>query len=271
MSLAEFAASFAKAPTPRQDETKILILDIERVKGEATVEFWDLGEYKNRRIHADDVTRWPRTICFAASWLNSSKTMFHAEWQADGYEGMLAAAWQLYDTADIVVGHNLNGFDTKKLKAGWKDLHWPSPMPWKTVDTLTVARREFGNESNTLDALCKRWGLVSKTDRYNHDLAKAACAGHKGAQRQIRAYNIGDIAATRAAYVDLMGWMPSHPIVGSEVTDELACPTCGSTGLVRDGWWTAEVKQYARYRCPNCGQPIRSSHSRRTSNVRGVR
>lgn len=271
MSLADQLVQ-PKAATKRQDETKILVLDIERVKGEAGVEFWDLGDFKNRRIHADDVTRWPRTICFAAAWFNvPNKTMFHAEWQADGYEGMMHAAWTLYDTADILVGHNLANFDTKKLKAGWKDLHLPPPSPWKTVDTLTIARREFGYESNTLDALCKRWGLVSKTDRYNHELAKAACAGDKAAQRQIRAYNIGDIAATRAAYVDLMGWMPSHPIVGGEVTDELACPTCGSEDLARDGWWTAQVKQYAAYRCANCGQPIHSSHSRRTSNARGSR
>lgn len=271
MTLAALVDSYAKAPTPRQDESKILILDIERVKGEATVEFWDLGDFKNRRIHADDVNRWPRTICFAAAWYSKPKVMFHAEWDAAGYEGMLHTAWRLYDEADVIVGHNLNGFDSKKLKAGWKELHLPAPSPWKTVDTLTVARREFGYESNTLDALCKRLGLASKTDRYDHELAKAACAGDRAAQRRIKAYNVGDIAATRALYVDLMGWMPSHPIIGSEVADELACGTCGSMELTRDGWWTAAVMQYALYRCDNCGQPIRSSHSRRISNARGVR
>jgi hypothetical protein len=33
----------------------VLVLDIERMKGTAHVEFWDMGDFKNRRLHADTV------------------------------------------------------------------------------------------------------------------------------------------------------------------------------------------------------------------------
>src|SRR5690349_16180681 len=49
----------------KRQELKILVYDIERMKGSASVEFWSLSDFKNRRIHADDVTAWPRTICVA--------------------------------------------------------------------------------------------------------------------------------------------------------------------------------------------------------------
>ncbi len=52
----------------KRTHAKILTVDIERMKGAAEVEFWDLGDFKNRRIHADTVTQWPRTICAAWRW-----------------------------------------------------------------------------------------------------------------------------------------------------------------------------------------------------------
>ena len=57
---------------------RVVTLDIERIPGRARVkhrgltiegEFWDLSGWKHtigRRIHADDVLEWPRTIC--AAW-----------------------------------------------------------------------------------------------------------------------------------------------------------------------------------------------------------
>ena len=59
---------------------RVVTLDIERIPGRARVkhrgltiegEFWDLSGWKHtigRRIHADDVLEWPRTICAAWRW-----------------------------------------------------------------------------------------------------------------------------------------------------------------------------------------------------------
>ena len=59
---------------------RVVTLDIERIPGRARVkhrgltiegEFWDLNGWKHtigRRIHADDVLEWPRTICAAWRW-----------------------------------------------------------------------------------------------------------------------------------------------------------------------------------------------------------
>lgn len=249
--------------------TNILTLDIERLPGSFTADFWDLNAFKNRRIHADMVTAWPRTICVAWKWYDKKPVEFASEW-GDGYEGMLRRVWDAYDRADIVIGHNIAGFDTKKLKSDWRDLGLVSPSPWKTVDTLRIARTEFGDESRTLDALCKRLGLVAKTDRYTIDMARAACDGDKAAQRQIRAYNRGDILATEALYDRLRGWMPGHPHVGALDESTMKCNQCGSTEFERDGTVLADQIRYVGYRCTNCGGNLRSVRHSRAATMRGA-
>lgn len=242
---------------------RIAVLDIERMKGKAEVEFWDLGDFKNRRIHADDVTLWPRTICAAWQWYGEKRAHFTAEWHDAGPEGMARAMWQVYDDADIVVGHNIGPFDTKKLKSMWLELRLGTPSSWRTVDTLKVARREFGMESNTLDALCKRLGIQAKTDRYDVEVARRACAGHKPSQRQIQNYNVGDLGATKAFYDEIRSWDPTHPHLGLYSGLERSCYACGSEALVAMTHDTKTARTgYAAFRCTACGAISRNNHRR---------
>lgn len=257
---------------PLTNAHDVLILDIERMKGQAVVEFWDLGDFKNRRIHADDVTVWPRTICAAWNWYGKKRVHFAAEWEAGGRELMLRTIWRAYDRAQIVVGHNLDAFDTKKLKTEWRDLGLPPPSPFKTIDTLKVARREFGDESKTLDALCKRMGIASKTDRYDVEVARAALAGNRAAQRQIKAYNCGDIAATAGLYDVIRPWHAGHPhsVIGTS-DDRPTCNHCWGDDLEINGFKLANRILYRLYRCRSCGGNVQGSRHARAAVTRGAR
>lgn len=257
-----------------QNAHNVAILDIERMKGRAEVEFWDLGDFKGRRIHADDVTLWPRSICLAWNWYDGDRVEFASEW-GDGREAMLRKAWEVYDKAQIVVGHNIRGFDTKKLRSEWRDLGLPPPSPTKLVDTLAIARREFGDESKTLDALCKRAGLVSKTDRYDVDVARRALAGDRPSQRQIKAYNIGDIAASKAFYDLVRPWDPSHPhsVIGT-IDDRKSCNSCWTADqehFEENGYKLANQILYRLYRCTNCGANVQGTRHSRAAITRGAR
>lgn len=259
MSLDAIAASIAK-----RSELKILVYDIERMKGTAEVEFWSLSDFKNRRINADDVSAWPATICVAYRFLGEKRTQFASVWD-DGHEGMHRRVWDAFNEADITVGHNSKAFDEKHLNTGWRDLGMTPPSPSKAIDTLTSARARFGDESKTLDALCHRIGLTGKTDRYNVEVARAALAGDKAAQRQLKAYNVGDIDATEALYVTLLPWIKSHPHVAPNAgTDKALCPRCASDDVYRNGTWTVAVNTYLAYTCRECG-----GHWKTTFEVRG--
>ena len=243
---------------------KILTLDIERVPGRAKVkhrgltiegDFWDLSGWKHTigyRIHPDDVLEWPRTICAGWRWYGAKRVEFGAEWLTDREE-FLRRQWGLFNEADILVGHNMAGFDAKKLSGEWwVELGLTPPSPYKVVDTLKVARTRFSLESNTLDALLKRRGLAGKTDRYSVEMARAACAGDKKAQRQIRAYNVGDIHASELLYDDVRGWIPNHPHIGLYSGEDGCCGNCGGE-LKASDWCRTAVTAYAQYVCTNCG------------------
>ena len=252
----------------KRNELKILIYDIERMKGSAAVEFWSLSDFKNRRIHADDVTAWPRTICVAWRFLGNKTTEFASEWD-DGNEGMHQRIWSAFNEADITIGHNSKAFDEKHLNTGWRDLGMFPPSPSKQIDTLAVARARFGDESKTLDALCHRIGLAGKTDRFDVELARAACAGDKAAQRKIKAYNVGDIDATEALYVSLLPWIKSHPHIAPNAgADKMLCPRCASEDIARDGTWTVHVNSYLRYRCGECGGHWKTTFESRGPSVK---
>ena len=250
-------------------------LDIERLPGRhstwhrgqtITGPFWDLNEIKawtGKRIHADDVKEWPRTICAAWKWYDQADTVFAAEWEVGGYDGFMRAVWEVFNEADLIIGHNADRFDARHLMGGWAEMGLPAPAPYKVVDTLKIARGTFAYESNTLDALNKRLGIDAKTDKYDSRVAKAAVAGDKEAQDRIRFYNMGDIAASEALFDRLRPYAKGIPHLGMWTDDELACPSCGSTMAATGKTVHANVQRYEHLTCPNCG-----SHARGTTRLK---
>jgi len=249
---------------------KILVFDIERMKGQFSAEFWDLNDFKGRRIAADMVTLWPRTICVAWNWYGDNRIEFASEW-GDGTTGMLTRVWSAVDEADIVVGHNVAGFDLKKLNTEWRDAGFMAPSTYKVVDTLREARRQFGDESKTLDALCTRLGVSGKTDKYDVEMARRALDGDTTAQKQLQEYNEGDIFATLNLYDRLRGWMPSHPHIGPFDGETMKCNQCGGTDLERIGTYQADMFTYLEYRCQTCYGIVKGSTGTRIAISKGVR
>lgn len=269
-----------------QNAHDVLYIDIERVPGIAVVQhrglriegdFWDLNSWKHtigRRIHADDVVEWPRTITAAWNWYDEDRVQFAAEWDKGGRESLLEKTWAAYDRAQLVIGHNLAGFDSKKLKFDWAQAGYAPPSPWKTVDTFAVARREFGAESNTMDSLCKRFGIIAKSDRYSVEMARSAVAGNRLARKQIRGYNCGDIAAGRGLYDFMRIWDPSHPhSVIPANDDRKSCPNCWTSdpdAFEPNGYKLANLILYRLYRC-QCGANVQGSRHARAAVTRGAR
>lgn len=254
---------------------RVVTLDIERIPGEhstrfmgqnITGPFWDLNEIKKwtgKRIHADDVKEWPRTICAAWKWYDRSDVEFAAEWEVGGYGGFMRAVWEVFDQADLIIGHNADRFDARHLMGGWAEMGLPAPSPYKVVDTLKIARGTFAYESNTLDALNKRLGIDAKTDKYDARIARAAVNGDKEAQETLSAYNRGDIIASEALFDRLRPFAKGIPHLGMWTDDALACPSCGHTMTATGRTVHANVQKYEHLRCDNCG-----SHARGTTTLK---
>ena len=267
MSIAEIAAG-GSLNTSRRN---VVTLDIERAPGEFSADFWDLNAFKNRRIHPDMVTAWPRTICVAWRWYGTKRVEFASEWD-DGTEGMLQRVWEVYDQADVVYGHNVDRFDTKNLSAEWLTHGMNAPTPFKILDTLKEARRTFGFESNTLASLTKRLGISTKTDKFEIDMARAACAGDKAAQRRLKSYNCGDVVASEEFVDRLRGWIPGHPhdLIG-RTDDRPTCNQCWGDNLVPNGIKLAQQITYRLFRCQDCGANVQGTRHARVGVTRGAR
>lgn len=266
MSIAELAAGRLNIATKN-----VLTLDIERLPGRFSADFWDLNAFKGRRIHPDMVTEWPRTICIAWQFYGQKRVEFASEWD-DGRETMLRRAWEAYDQADVIYGHNVGRFDTKNLNSEWRDLGLAPPSPFKVIDTLVEARRTFGDESKTLSALTQRLGIETKTDKYEVQVARDAIAGDRAAQRKLKAYNIGDIHASRELVDRLRGWIPSHPhdLIG-RIDDRPTCNQCWGDNLIPNGVKLAQQIAYRLFRCGDCGANVQGTRHARIGVTRGAR
>lgn len=280
MSLAERVAIQAK-----RRELSTLMVDIERLPGRARVQhrgltiegdFWDLSGWKHTigyRIHADDVLEWPSTICFAATWYGPvpegyKKREFHAAWDI-GADAMYAAAFKLYDKADIVITYNGISFDDKHLTSGWTERRMGRPSTWKAIDLLRVARASQGWESKTLDAVCKRLGLRAKSDKYSVATARAAMAGDVKAQNTMRRYNVNDADIMGPVYEALLPHVKGHPHVAPSLGPTV-CPKCAAKGQERVGTYTPGVYNYPEFHCPICGSPWRATYESRGPAVRAL-
>lgn len=250
-------------PTKRQKQAKILTVDIERKMGICRA--W---QPRTDYIPPRDWIQWPSLLCVAFKWLGS-KPEFVSVWD-DGREAMAKRVWDAYDAADAVITFNGLRFDNRHMRSEWLELGMPAPRPWKDIDLFAEARRSLGFESKSLDQLCQRLGVPGKTGKYDADEADAAADGDVNAQGRLRRYNIGDIRATEALYLRMLGWLPAHPVLGED-TDEMVCCQCGSTELQPNGWYRAVVLDYALYRCSHCQANVRSGHSKRVARTRNVR
>lgn len=283
MTVMDIAAKVT--PSPLENPHNVLYVDIERIPGRARVkhrglviegDFWDLSGWKHTigyRIHPDDVIEWPRTICGAWNWYGQDRVHFAAEWLKGGREQMLKTLWNAYDRAQLVIGHNLDSFDTKKLNGEWALMGFAPPSPFKSVDTLKVARAKFGFESNTLDSLCKRFGIDAKTDRYSVEMARGAVAGNRAKRAQIKGYNCGDIAAGRGFYDHIRVWHHSHPhsVIGTS-DDRKSCNNCWTTdpdAFEPNGYKLANQIIYPLWRC-RCGANIQGTRHSRAAITRGA-
>lgn len=243
-------------------DARILTIDIERVPGTA-LWFDRRIDYLSPRM----ITTHPRTICFAARWYGQKRPIFEAEWIDRGR--MVQRAWELYDEADVVITYNGVKFDNKHLLSDWVEHGLGEPRPWKDLDLLRVVRR-LGRETKSLDDVTRWLGREGKSLHYDVQLALAACAGDKAAQRTLREYNCGDIELTEWLADRLRGHIPNHPIIAA--SGDKRCNQCGSDDLaLRESRYRAVVLDYALYTCRNCKGHVRGQWVSRSAVVKGVK
>lgn len=244
----------------KNTKPKILLFDIETAPSLG----WVWGKWEQNVL--DFQQEW-YMLSFVAKWLNG-KTITAALPDFRGYKKnpendkeLAKKLWNLFDEADILIAHNGDKFDIKKANARFTFHKLPPPSPYKSIDTLKVARRHFNFTSNKLDDLGKYLGYGRKLTHTGFHLWQGCMKGDKKAWKKMVQYNKRDVELLEKIYLHFRPWITNHANLAIH-TDAKVCPRCQSKNLQSRGFGFSNNAKYRRFRCNDCG-----GWSKQTGNV----
>ena len=251
---------------------RILTIDIETTP--TTAHVWGMFD---QNVGLNQIVEVGGLLSFSWKWYGDAEVSFESDWCSSGggdgdfHALMVRRAWELLDEADYVVGFNSISFDMKHLNREFVLAGLPAPSPYRNVDLLRVARRQFKFFSNKLDFVASQLGLGHKVSHEGHGLWVACMGGDVEARARMEEYNNGDVRLTEELFDRLRPWLGSVMNLGlHSLGDGVVCPVCGGDELVEDGTLETSVSVYVANRCAHCGAISRGLELRSRVRQRAV-
>lgn len=164
----------------------------------------------SKYMNFDNLAQEYYIICWSASYLNSdtvwSECVTPAEARKWSDKRILKRLRDLMDSADIIAGHNVDGYDMKRANTRFLLNGLPPVIGKKTHDTLKIARQKFAFESNRLDYISQRLGFRAKDDITNDDWLKIVKTGDKATLAKVNKYCAGDVKNGKDIMQTLVKW-----------------------------------------------------------------
>ena len=237
---------------------KILLYDIE-VSRDVVEGYGNKWEFKVVKT-----VRHQELMCFAYKWLGTSKIHYVSRHDFDDYSSFVAALRDILDEADITIAHNGNRFDNKMANRFFIKEGFGPVSPYKSIDTLQVARSTFKFQSNGLNDLGEYLGLGKKENIGYADLEDEFMNNpSKKVESLMRKYNIQDVVLLEKLYMKLLPYIKNHPNIGDITQLDGVCPKCGSKELEKRGFNTRRSGKVQRYQCMGCGGWCNEANLRR--------
>lgn len=225
---------------------KILAIDIETRPSLAYV--WKLWD---ENVGLDQLVQSGEMISFAAKWVPGSKTEFWSTFH-NSKEEMVNRAWELLDTADVVLHFNGKKFDIPHIQREFLEAGLTPPSPYKHIDLLTTCRSQFKFPSNKLQYVVRQLGLGKKIEHDGFRLWLRCMNNDPEAWKMMKKYNIADCELLEDLYNVVKPWIRNHPSFAAHHSDDI-CPRCGSDDLKSRGYYILTTGKYPKYKCGGCG------------------
>lgn len=230
---------------------KILFYDIETAPIKAHLwSMWQQGVGLNQ-IESD----W-HMLSFCCKWAGSDEVFYFDQRDAKDVEDdkeLVKKLWAFLDECDIAVGHNSKKFDTKKANARFILNGLPKPSPFRQIDTLDIAKRNFAFTSNKLQYLTENLCVTHQKSQHQkfagHELWVECLKGNPEAWQELQDYNFLDVLSLEELYNLLAKWDDKLPVFEA-YTDEIV----DSSEWVKDGFVHTNLGKYQRYKNVNTGQ-----------------
>ena len=268
-----------KAKEYHDQMPNILIFDIET----SLMEVYVWGLYKQFISHNNiikdengEFKSW-FMLSYAAKWLYDdnilSDIVTPEEARNRDDKRILESIWLLLERADIVIAHNGDRFDLRKINARFISNDIKPPTSFRTIDTLKVTRRNFAFESYKQDFLTKKFKLQEKKETGGIDLWIEVQQGNQKAIDKMLDYNIHDVKGLEDLYLKIRPYIKNHPNLGV-MLDEDVCPNCGSPNLEEtNSEYFTSANRFPVFRCSDCKTPYirhKKNSSTRSTNMRSV-
>jgi DNA polymerase elongation subunit (family B) len=230
---------------------KVLSFDIETMSNKAYV--W--GKYEQ------DVIAYIEEgymLSWSAKWLGG-KQITKGLCDYKGYKPntpndrkLVEELHELVNEADILIAHNGDRFDVKKMNTRFIFHGLKPPEPYKTIDTLKIARNKFAFNSNKLDDLGNFLKIGRKVKHPGFNLWLGCEKGDADSWKLMLKYNKQDVLLLEQVYLKLLPWITNHPNL-TVLQDLTGCPNCASTHLQKRGIGFSNKTKLQRYQCMDCG------------------
>lgn len=236
----------------KSKKPRILLFDIETMAN--LVYVW--GKYEQ------DVIAYKRhwyMLSFAYKWLGEKTTYCLSLPDFPAYKKdkiddsqLVKALWDLFNEADVVIAHNGNSFDVKKVNARFIKHKLPPPSPYQQIDTKLVAKKYLKMDSNKLDDIGDYFNIGRKINTGGFELWLGCEANDKNAWKKMCDYNIQDVILLEKVYLAMLPYMTNHPNLAVMVGERSVCPNCLSKNVIKDGTYPTATMRYQKWKCKDC-------------------
>lgn len=234
---------------------KILIFDIETtpILGRA------YGVYNTDILHI--VKDWS-VYSWAAKWHGQKQVIFRGI-NTKTEKEILQELYDLVLQADILIAHNGDRFDIKKIKTRFAYYGFPPLPSLTTVDTLKILRKEFGLSKNSLDYACRYFRLERKAPSSQLDWIDKMESGDKKVWNKIKRYNVQDVKILELLHDKIAPYATTYPNLNIYQPED-GCNKCQSNNISKRGFGVTKTGKYQRYQCQDCGSWLRGKHQKIT-------
>lgn len=235
------------------NKSKVLFIDIETAPLIGAV--WKLWD---NNLSLDMIKEDWFIMSYCAKWLGEDDVIYNdCREEIENDAILLADLHMLMSEADFIIAHNGDKFDIKKINARLIMQGYPPPSPYKTIDTLKMAKKSFAFTSNKLEYLTSKLCSNKKLShgKYpGYKLWKGCLAGDVEAWEEMKRYNVMDVISLEELYLKLRPWFPTHPVMFEpEEGESHTCPKCGGQHLQKRGKYISKQGvSYQRYQCQSC-------------------
>jgi DNA polymerase elongation subunit (family B) len=241
---------------------KILILDIETSPILAHV--WSIWQ---ENIGLNQIVKDWHILSFSAKWYKEKEIFYFDQRNEKNIEDdktLLKKLSTLINQADVIVGHNLDKFDIKKINARLILNELQPLIEPKQVDTLKLAKKKFAFTSNRLEyltnKLCTKYKKSSHKKFTGFELWTGCLKGDIKAWKEMEKYNKLDVLSLEELYTKLSVFV--DPIRHENYRDSINKDKCDcGSHLQKWGHYVTTKGKFTKLRCPDCGRVYKGTEN----------